>query len=269
MRIFFVNTDAVSFEGVSRHDDWLRLGVVVTGGEARYRDALSRIPEGALVLAYVNGLGVVAVGEAVSAEVLDVLPPETVNPSEPLEFHKKVAWLHDLRANPISRTELIDLLGQGPLQAVQEVNKGKDALLSRLRLLPAIPTTDPGAYTRLSSTLRSYGQVNRPVGTVNPRRTESTIFQFYRDPKVRAWTLQRARGCCELCNQPAPFLDEFREPYLESHHITTLASGGADSPENTAALCANCHRELHFGAGRLLKGDGLRSVIRAKEAEQT
>lgn len=88
MRIFFVNTDAVSFEGVSRHDDWLSRGVVVTSGETRYRDALSRVPDGALVLAYVNGLGVVAVGEAVGAEVLDVRPPETVNPSEPIEFHQ-------------------------------------------------------------------------------------------------------------------------------------------------------------------------------------
>ena len=269
MRIFFVNTDAVSFEGVSRHDEWLSRGVVVTGGETRYRDALSRVPERALVLVYVNGLGIVAVGEAVSAEVLDVRPPETISPSESLEFHKRVAWLHDLRANPIGRNELIDLLGQGPLQAVQEVSSGKDALLRRLRLLPAIHTTDSQAYARLSSTLRSYGQVDRPAGTASPRRTESKITQIYRDPKVRAWTLQRAQGCCELCSLPAPFVDEYQEPYLESHHITTLAAGGPDSPENTSALCANCHRELHFGAERMVKSERLRAIILAKEAEKT
>lgn len=105
---------------------------------------------------------------------------------------------------------------------------------------------------------------------MNPRRTESKITQFYRDPKVRAWTLQRAQGFCEICKQPAPFVDEFQEPYLESHHITTLATGGgADSPENTAALCANCHRELHFGAERLVKSEMLRTIISAKESEQT
>ncbi|MSR17052.1 MAG: HNH endonuclease, partial [Methylococcaceae bacterium] len=35
------------------------------------------------------------------------------------------------------------------------------------------------------------------------------------------------------------------EPYLESHHIEWLANGGADSIENTTALCPNCHRKMH------------------------
>jgi len=56
---------------------------------------------------------------------------------------------------------------------------------------------------------------------------------------------------------------------LESHHITTLATGGADSPENTAALCANCHRELHLGGERLVKSERLRMLIGAKEAKQS
>ena len=62
MRLFFVNTDAISYGGVSRHDDWLRRSVVITGGDPKYKDAIARIPAGARVLVYVNGLGVVAVG---------------------------------------------------------------------------------------------------------------------------------------------------------------------------------------------------------------
>ena len=34
-------------------------------------------------------------------------------------------------------------------------------------------------------------------------------------------------------------------PYLESHHIIWLKDGGADSLENTVALCPNCHRKMH------------------------
>lgn len=65
--------------------------------------------------------------------------------------------------------------------------------------------------------------------------------------------------------QPAPFMDKNQEPYLESHHIIQLANDGADTPENTAALCANCLRELHFGAERLSKAELLRAIVAAKE----
>ena len=78
--------------------------------------------------------------------------------------------------------------------------------------------------------------------------------------------MQRAQGQCELCGQPASFLDEYQEPYLESHHIATLAEGGPDTPENTAALYANCHRELHYGAERRAKTARLRALIQGKQA---
>lgn len=266
MRLFFINTDAVSYGGVSQHDEWLRRDVVVTGGEARYKTALARIPKGARVLVYVNGLGVVFVGETTTGEVLDVTKPDTVNPSEPIEYHRPVSWLLDLRTGPITRNELIDLLGQGPLQAVQEVQKGMDVLLHRLAVLEAVPTSDTGTYLRIASELYRYGRVERPEGTLNPRRTSYQGTQYSRDPWVRAWALQRAQGRCELCEQPAPFVDECHTPYLESHHIVRLCEGGADTPQNTAALCANCHRELHFGAESRTKTEKLRTLITVKEA---
>jgi predicted HNH restriction endonuclease len=72
--------------------------------------------------------------------------------------------------------------------------------------------------------------------------------EFQRNPNVVASTLYRAKGFCELCQQPAPFERESDgTPYLEVHHIVSLADGGDDTLENTLALCPNCHRELHFG----------------------
>ena len=35
------------------------------------------------------------------------------------------------------------------------------------------------------------------------------------------------------------------EPYLETHHIEWLCNGGADTIENTVALCPNCHKKMH------------------------
>lgn len=74
----------------------------------------------------------------------------------------------------------------------------------------------------------------------------ATVKQYQRSAYVAEEAKRRARGKCELCKQPAPFNDKAHEPYLETHHIIWLARGGADKPENTVALCPNCHRRMHI-----------------------
>lgn len=44
---------------------------------------------------------------------------------------------------------------------------------------------------------------------------------------------------------PSPF-ETKTGPYLEVHHLTRLADGGADCPENVIALCPTCHRKAHY-----------------------
>ena len=47
-----------------------------------------------------------------------------------------------------------------------------------------------------------------------------------------------------LCEQNAPF--ETKDgPYLECHHVITIAEGGPDVIYNTVALCPNCHRKIN------------------------
>lgn len=71
---------------------------------------------------------------------------------------------------------------------------------------------------------------------------------FRRNPDVVAEVLERANGICEKCKQSAPFLRASDgTPYLEVHHIITLADGGSDTVDNAMAVCPNCHRELHYG----------------------
>lgn len=270
MRIFFINTDARYSQGVSRHDDWLKKRVVVASGEAKYREALARVGAGDLVLVYANGTGIVAIGEVLDDEILNVEPPHTVNPDEPAEYHKRVKWRADLRRSPMNHSELKQLLGQGPLQAVQEIRKkeGREALLRRLAQLEGAPTTDPQTYRRVAAELRNHGLIARPIGSPIPQRTLQASEVVLRDPRVRAWTLQRANGVCELCSCPGPFEDEYGQPFLESHHVAALAAGGPDTPENTAAVCPNCHRELHFGKERAALSLRLKAAVAEKEADE-
>lgn len=79
----------------------------------------------------------------------------------------------------------------------------------------------------------------------NPEAKMREVKQYERSKSVSEHTKQRANGYCELCRKRAPFLDKNGEPYLEIHHIKWLSDGGADSIQNTVALCPNCHRKMH------------------------
>lgn len=68
---------------------------------------------------------------------------------------------------------------------------------------------------------------------------------YVRDQNVSEYAKVCADGTCQLCGNPAPFKDRNDTPYLEAHHIIWLAAGGADSIDNTIALCPNCHRKMH------------------------
>ena len=85
-----------------------------------------------------------------------------------------------------------------------------------------------------------------PAVDAPPSRIEVLTTVFLRNPAVVAEVLLRAKGTCEHCGRPAPFISRAGRPYLEVHHRVPLASGGHDSIPNAEALCPNCHRERHF-----------------------
>lgn len=75
------------------------------------------------------------------------------------------------------------------------------------------------------------------------REVVSSVFEP--DQIVAEYAIRRADGICQLCNRPAPFNNRDGDPFLEIHHIVTLADGGQDVVDNVAALCPNCYRKMH------------------------
>ena len=69
--------------------------------------------------------------------------------------------------------------------------------------------------------------------------------QFTRNEFIREYAKIRANGKCELCDNPAPFIDCRGNPFLETHHVLFLSKGGKDSIDNVVALCPNCHKKVH------------------------
>ncbi|MEZ5751992.1 MAG: HNH endonuclease [Paracoccaceae bacterium] len=82
-----------------------------------------------------------------------------------------------------------------------------------------------------------------------PRPTTqiSTVVR-QRNMYVREYVLRHAKGICQECKQPAPFIQkDTGRPFLEVHHRIPLSEDGDDTVENAVALCPNCHREAHHG----------------------
>ena len=88
-----------------------------------------------------------------------------------------------------------------------------------------------------------------------PKQVVRVVVEFARNPDVVAEVLHRANGNCEACENPAPFLRRDGRPYLEVHHKVQLAHNGEDCVANSIALCANCHRQSHYGVSKPYSDD--------------
>lgn len=87
------------------------------------------------------------------------------------------------------------------------------------------------------------------LGADVPDKVFSAGMRYARDPRVRKAVEARANGQCELCGKQG-FIRPDGSRYLETHHIIALAKDGADRVTNVIALCAEHHREAHYGVAR-------------------
>lgn len=102
------------------------------------------------------------------------------------------------------------------------------------------------ANTQNKTTARPYDTAPKDVNNSPASQYNVTSTAYDRREDVARFTKLRANGKCQLCGQSAPFNDKDGDPYLECHHIQWLSEDGSDSPDNTAALCPNCHRKMHI-----------------------
>ncbi len=112
------------------------------------------------------------------------------------------------------------------------------------------PTANTALLERRVDALRGRRQATPPEGARSPKRVEQTVIAIERSPAVKSHVLDQAAGRCEACDLAAPFVKDNGEPYLEVHHVVTLADGGPDTIDNSAALCPTCHRALHYASDR-------------------
>lgn len=80
---------------------------------------------------------------------------------------------------------------------------------------------------------------------IQPSKRKITTEVYERNSYISEYAKRHAKGKCQLCKSPAPFRNKLGQPFLETHHIVWLSQGGADTIDNTVALCPNCHRKMH------------------------
>ncbi len=109
-----------------------------------------------------------------------------------------------------------------------------------------------------------------PMGNKRPTKIPTDSLRFQRDPNVVSWVLWQSQGRCEVCREPAPFLRDNGELFLEVHHVTFLRESGPDTVDNAVACCPNCHRRLHHDPNRhLLRKKILSTCSRLKDYSNT
>jgi len=109
------------------------------------------------------------------------------------------------------------------------------------------PTEDPKVLERHAAAIRAAGSPT-PSGNVAPKKVECKVHVHLRDPAIVDAVRKIAAGHCELCARPAPFHTQDNTPFLEVHHVITLANNGPDTLDNAVALCPNCHRFMHHAS---------------------
>jgi 5-methylcytosine-specific restriction protein A len=112
---------------------------------------------------------------------------------------------------------------------------------------------DDGALTGSETPPRTFEEMRHrayEAATETPSGdTKSATRTYYQRSKaVKDYVLARAAGKCESCCLPAPFNRKNGEPYLEPHHTRRVSDAGPDHPRWVAAICPNCHREIHHGS---------------------
>lgn len=112
-----------------------------------------------------------------------------------------------------------------------------------------LPTADSDELEKRVAALLNVPNLEKPVGVNHPERREQTFSVHERDPKVKAWIIKNAKGKCECCGVDG-FIKEDGSIFLEVHHLRLLAENGSDTPQNAVALCANCHRKLHYAKNK-------------------
>ncbi len=144
----------------------------------------------------------------------------------------------------------------------QNIDKAQTSTSKVVEAPKAVYITKPSKGKSLQQ-LREIALSSTPIHASAQEKIQSIQ---NRSTAIKLYAKKRANGICEGCNETAPF-ETKSGPYLEVHHLTRLADGGADLPQNVIALCPTCHRKAHYSLDHLEFNNQLINKVAAIEAK--
>lgn len=164
-------------------------------------------------------------------------------------------------ADDICRTFVIDALGQ------LRNAPGARAALERLAADPAVPHAmrlharqalsgirlrNKPASDGVPGQLQIAGMDEDLTPTECPRAIPGTPVSWQvvttrrprRNREIAEGTKRLRRHICQVCGLPG--FETAGGLYAQAHHVTALADGGTDSPNNLLVVCPTCHAMLHY-----------------------
>tara|TARA_Y100000361_G_scaffold145767_1_gene155421 strand:+ start:816 stop:1433 length:618 start_codon:yes stop_codon:yes gene_type:complete len=169
-------------------------------------------------------------------------------------------------ATPRNRTERRKKAVKAAFKKNKETNKGRSEFVPvTLNLLGALYDD-----TKRAGIVDEVGIIPAKVEeTPKPRRKSRVVERGYeRKHKLVDLAKQRADYRCEVAGCTVElFTKPDGQRYVEVHHLIGMAEGGPDTLENLVCVCANHHRELHYGERKEELKKQLQQ-LRAKEKEE-
>jgi hypothetical protein len=131
------------------------------------------------------------------------------------------------------------------------------------------PTT-PKSVQKLMDELADL-QSQPPTAPDRLKKIRRVIYQYERPSRITRFVKSTRGDCCQICNRPH-FVKKNGLPYCEVHHLFQLSKNPpADclKPEYLVAVCATCHRMLHYAdVGEPVRiADGWRVRVGGEEKE--
>lgn len=92
-----------------------------------------------------------------------------------------------------------------------------------------------------------------------PVVTSEMALRYERDAELTQLVRELRGHRCQICGHSFPKAGGGR--YTECHHLEQLAHGGLDLSSNLLVLCANHHRQFHFGEVKVLSHSSSELVV--------
>lgn len=98
------------------------------------------------------------------------------------------------------------------------------------------------------------------INSANGTTSKELIAKSYERDQNLNRLIKQARGeSCQICGHY--FLTPDGGRYVECHHLEHLANEGLDCSKNILVVCANHHRQLHYGVVKILSHTNTKVVI--------